>query len=78
MSDLDDKISKIVEQHVAQLGEHVASVQLIVTYEEGGNSKKISSGSGCWYSRMGAMTEFMEYHREKLKCYAREEGEDDE
>jgi hypothetical protein len=56
MAESKDHIEKLLEQHVAQISEHVTAVQIIVTGKE---SARYANGSGCWYSRMGAIREFV-------------------
>jgi hypothetical protein len=56
---LDERIKKLLEQHVAQIAEHVSAVQIIVTVQNGNESIRYTDGSGCWYSRMGAIREFV-------------------
>lgn len=54
-----DHIEKLLEQHVAQISEHVGSVQIVVTAQDGSACFRYSAGAGCWYSRMGAMREMV-------------------
>lgn len=54
---LRDRIDKAAEE----LGEHVDSVQIIITYHRGdrGESASYSNGKGCFYARMGAVKEWV-------------------
>ncbi len=58
MSD-KDHIEKLIEQHVAQISEHVTAVQILVTVQNGMETTRYTNGAGCWYSRMGAMREMI-------------------
>ena len=55
----DADIHKMVARHVAQISEHVTAVQIIVTVQNCTETARHTHGAGCWYSRMGAIREFV-------------------
>jgi len=52
-------VEKLLAKHVAQISEHVQSVQIIVTVQNGKETTRYVSGTGCWYSRMGVLRELV-------------------
>lgn len=54
-----DEIMELVEQHAAALGEHFDAIQILVTWNDNGNSYSLARGSGNWYARQGLAHEFI-------------------
>ena len=65
----------ILAQHATQLSEHFASVQIIVVNDNVDTTTALFKGAGCWYSRMGAVSEFLLYHKEQMREKARSDME---
>lgn len=59
MSDQADEEVRIVERHVAQLGEHFQSVRIIATRHQDGNTITVTSGSGNWYAQVGSVRDWV-------------------
>ncbi len=55
-----DKDAEMIMQHVRALGEHFASVQIMVSNNEDGNTYGIFRGCGDWYARQGLAHEFID------------------
>jgi hypothetical protein len=76
----DEEIRKLLERHVAQISENVTAVQIIAIVQNGQESSRHTCGAGCWYSRMGAIREFVinddaEIHNRVKRLH---EGQDDD
>lgn len=79
-----DPAVKVLEQHVLLLSEHFDSVQIICTKHEfhGGDkemsSARIERGCGCFYSRLGAVKEWVLEMDELTRERVRGGGSEDE
>lgn len=62
-----DKLDKIVELHLHQLGEHFPNVQIFVNgpSPHGDGTYHFSKGTGNHFARIGQITEWIEYQN----CY---------
>lgn len=65
-----DKHMSMVESHVNALYEHYSAVQILVSWEEGGETHRVSAGAGNWYSRTGMAREMIE--KESARIVAQE------
>ncbi len=55
--DVKERELALIHRHVAQMSEHFATVQVIVTTHDMGGSKRLQSAAGNWYARLGALRE---------------------
>lgn len=63
---------EIVSRLVNQLGEHFEAVQVMVSWNEEGETRCNHNGSGNWYARQGMAREFLQF--EEAQIIAREVG----
>ena len=56
---IDAEIVKLLEETTARLSEHFECVQILVSWNEAGNTRFISRGAGNWYARQGMAHEFI-------------------
>lgn len=54
------ELDKLVEPFMEALGEHADSIQLLMTWNEDGNTHRYWIGSGNWYARKGLAMEWLE------------------
>lgn len=75
-----EEAEPLLAKALAILAEHFDAVQILVTWNEDGESKDMASGSGNWYARLGlARAMLLRDKLEERRYYRRnEEPEDDE
>lgn len=74
-----EAIGKLVGDCVARLGEHVESVEILVTYRnKDGNESGYHKGSGNWYARYGQLREAMLVWDEYARIEARQRTQTEE
>ena len=71
MTDKADQVCKIVDSMVAQLMEHVSSVQIFVTFPEGEKTLGLNAGHGDWYARQGVVREWVTQDDERTRLTVR-------
>lgn len=76
-----DEASEMLEKIVAQLHEHFEAVQIMVSWNEEGESRCQRNGAGNWYARIGMAREMILF--DDAQIAARElakviNGEDDD
>lgn len=55
-----EAIQERVREAVARLGEHVESVQVLVSWHDDEGTHRFYDGSGNWYARTGMAADFIE------------------
>lgn len=83
---IHDRVETICTEFLHQLGEFVApaGVQILVTWDEEGNTETVNIGAGNWYARIGMAREFLERDSVRTSLNMRgqeaadEGGEDDD
>lgn len=56
---MKDPARQSIDDALKILCEHFESVQILASYEEGGQTRCCSNGSGNWYARQGMAHEFI-------------------
>jgi hypothetical protein len=59
----DDEKMALIGKHVSALAEHFANVQIMVSWNEDGNTRCARQGAGDWYARQGMAHEFISMDR---------------
>jgi len=67
-----EEADELVSRITAQLHEHFEAVQILVSWNEEGESKAFNHGAGSWYARIGMAREFLIFDEAHIK--ARELG----
>jgi hypothetical protein len=76
--DPNRKTIELIEKCIAMIGEHCTSVRLIAVLPAGkGDSTIYTTGSGDFYSQIGAVKEFVIRQDEFSKIRTREDASDD-
>jgi len=75
MTDKTDQVAKLVDGVIAQLMEHVSSVQVFVTYQDGDSTIGRASGRGDWYARQGVTREWVTQDDERTRAATRREAD---
>ena len=73
----DDDI-RILERHVAQLGEHFQSVRIITTSHQDGNTFTATSGAGNFYAQIASVREWLMRQDERVVHHERKMLDNDE
>lgn len=55
----DHELERLMERHVAELGEHFDAIQIMVCWNEEGKTRSIKRGGGLWHARQGLAHEFI-------------------
>ena len=63
----DDDVARVM-RHVRELGEHFTNVQIMVSYNDCGNTHGIYRGCGDWYARQGLAHEFIDTNVSDLRA----------
>ncbi len=69
----NDPLLAMLDKMLNQLSEHFDSIQIIATNHKGDHTLTVQRGIGNWYSRLGAVTEWLE--REKARIHVHTERE---
>lgn len=56
----NEEARRMVDEQAAKLGEHFEACQILVSWNENGETKSIYSGCGNWFARMGMLHEMIE------------------
>lgn len=54
-----EEAQKMCEEFAAKMHEHFDHVQILVTWNEEGLTKRVARGAGNWYARQGMAHEFI-------------------
>lgn len=54
-----EQVNRMLEDAAAKLGEHFEVVQIMVSWNERGNTYAAKRGCGNWYARQGLAREFI-------------------
>lgn len=67
----DAELKRLIEHHAAMLAEHFDSVQIIASVHEQGKTRRINSGNGNYFARLGSVQEWLvaqdEQSREEIR-----------
>lgn len=68
----------MLEQVLNRLSEHFDSIQIIATDHKGSHTVIIQSGVGNMYSRIGAVAEWLECQRIRVRVHTKKQIRDEE
>ncbi len=75
MSEKSDHVCKLLDALVAQLMEHVSSVQIFVTFPDDEQTMGTHAGDGDWYARQGIVREWMTKDDERIRSTIRRDDD---
>lgn len=74
MSDDPDIVR--LDRLLAQLSEHFDSIQIVATRHNGDNTIAVHRGTGNWFSRYGAVVEWVDFAKERVAAKVRREDDE--
>lgn len=66
-NDEADQKSRLIDEHVSQLGEHFENVQIFCNalHDDGQATRTFARGSGNWCARYGQIREWVDFQKAK-------------
>lgn len=77
MADARDEDLARLDRCLAQLSEHFDSVQIVATRHNGDATISCHRGTGNWFSRYGAVVEWVEFQQARVREKVRREEDED-